>query len=160
MRLQENEVYPRMGGGNADEAAFAQPANGLSPHGRGKPLDIPQAGGQTGSIPAWAGETPERLPRPGFRPVYPRMGGGNIHRERRDCQTAGLSPHGRGKRHAGVLRHQPAGSIPAWAGETEDLELRDGDKEVYPRMGGGNRALVTGMGCCRGLSPHGRGKRL
>ena len=51
------EVYPRVGGGNADASESRPTSKGLSPRGRGKPqgCDAPTAAKR--SIPAWAGET-------------------------------------------------------------------------------------------------------
>ena len=70
-------VYPRVGGGNAWPMAAAYISAGLSPRGRGKPIDGFYEPGRRGSIPAWAGETP--LPGHAYYPwgVYPRVGGGN-----------------------------------------------------------------------------------
>ena len=52
-----DEVYPRVGGGNA--ACYAQvcPPEGLSPRGRGKPQFSITPLPPRRSIPAWAGET-------------------------------------------------------------------------------------------------------
>ena len=90
-------VYPRVGGGNEQNAFNHRTPSGLSPRGRGKPLEHPYLGIIQRSIPAWAGETSvnrESLVRVA---VYPRVGGGN-----KPCRTPlkparGLSPRGRGK---------------------------------------------------------------
>ena len=50
---------------------------GLSPRGRGKPLQKGKAMDGQGSIPAWAGETPTPPSVDGQGVVYPRVGGGN-----------------------------------------------------------------------------------
>ena len=50
-------VYPRTGGGNTNSGASARRSNGLSPHGRGKPLPPHCLATPLRSIPARAGET-------------------------------------------------------------------------------------------------------
>ena len=50
------------------------------------------------------------------------------------------------------------GSIPAWAGETDAAALVARKWKVYPRVGGGNIALVVFATLIGGLSPRGRGK--
>ena len=91
--------------------------------------------------------------------VYPRVGGGNAAGAVDAASAGGLSPRGRGKRFTDLCRPAPAGSIPAWAGETK----KDGDWralfEVYPRVGGGNFRRAYLWARTVGLSPRGRGKR-
>ena len=72
----------------------------------------------------------------------------------------GLSPHGRGKRAGTAGTGIRVGSIPARAGETGRDIRADYWYRVYPRTGGGNRFLYPQGRRGRGLSPHGRGKRL
>ena len=55
---QFQKVYPRVGGGNSRQAQSIFTSGGLSPRGRGKPVEPPPANVSEGSIPAWAGETP------------------------------------------------------------------------------------------------------
>ena len=52
---------------------------------------------------------------------------------------SGLSPRGRGKRALIPNNFAAQRSIPAWAGETEQIAIRPLVSEVYPRVGGGNR---------------------
>ena len=52
-------VYPRVGGGNAGDDMPDKAIGGLSPRGRGKLIDRPAVEFRPGSIPAWAGETPQ-----------------------------------------------------------------------------------------------------
>ena len=54
---RKSEVYPRVGGGNADGWASSASPMGLSPRGRGKPYAVGASNGVRRSIPAWAGET-------------------------------------------------------------------------------------------------------
>ena len=148
-----------MGGGNRQEPAIGFLQGGLSPRGRGKLAGHRFTDTQTGSIPAWAGETTAWGAVGGAGAVYPRVGGGNPPVARRGGKLQGLSPRGRGKRHHS--RHSaPAGrSIPAWAGETLPSARWPWAKRVYPRVGGGNLRGALPVTSRRGLSPRGRGKR-
>ena len=133
-------------------------ACGLSPRGRGKPVLQRWHPDRQRSIPAWAGETHCRGPRPGRLAVYPRVGGGNLLDRVGIHGIEGLSPRGRGKPGAGKRAAEKQGSIPAWAGETEEDEGFAVHATVYPRVGGGNGGqLLPGLGS-EGLSPRGRGK--
>ena len=71
------QVYPRVGGGNAACAAGKNAATGLSPRGRGKPGRPSRMGQDPRSIPAWAGETSAGSSWGSRFMVYPRVGGGN-----------------------------------------------------------------------------------
>ena len=131
-------VYPRVGGGNLGKSALAGRRRGLSPRGRGKLLDAGLGDGQAGSIPAWAGETPQLHRRRVTQSVYPRVGGGN----------------GGGQ---GYFQ-SPQRSIPAWAGETWPALTSPFTAWVYPRVGGGNHYRIQEDVRAGGLSPRGRGK--
>ena len=153
------QVYPRVGGGNPIIAAALVANSGLSPRGRGKPDYRGRPGGKLGSIPAWAGET-NRASLDGMTDaVYPRVGGGNPQRQRKERQAGGLSPRGRGKRRSAARSGQGLRSIPAWAGETAVVRLQGNLHRVYPRVGGGNLDPSFAPRSHGGLSPRGRGKR-
>ena len=92
----------------------------------------------SGSIPAWAGETVQDIMDIGVEAVYPRVGGGNTITTTRTETDTGLSPRGRGKRIAGYRPCQRQRSIPAWAGETGCIRSTIVSIKVYPRVGGGN----------------------
>ena len=91
--------------------------------------------------------------------VYPRVGGGNDAPLYRGDTLRGLSPRGRGKPLPLIIDRLQIRSIPAWAGETGDMPMRGFAIRVYPRVGGGNRALLLQRPNREGLSPRGRGKR-
>ena len=112
-------VYPRVGGGNRGRGRVKSDSKGLSPRGRGKHGHPDGADTSAGSIPAWAGETCRRTQCGRNSAVYPRVGGGNARKPRNRYPPGGLSPRGRGKRIGGGIAPAPAGSIPAWAGETD-----------------------------------------
>ena len=114
----QGRVYPRVGGGNAMAYSTLLYGSGLSPRGRGKLVTHWTAQRDSGSIPAWAGETDDNLPHPPTPAVYPRVGGGNRADKHRVKQGGGLSPRGRGKPGRWQSRCHTLRSIPAWAGET------------------------------------------
>ena len=73
----KQEVYPRVGGGNRYAGRPCPFLAGLSPRGRGKQGKRRRPCRPSGSIPAWAGETPGLPAGRAVRMVYPRVGGGN-----------------------------------------------------------------------------------
>ena len=114
------EVYPRVGGGNPAAAPFTAPCQGLSPRGRGKRRERRGIAVAARSIPAWAGETTMRNGNLRRKRVYPRVGGGNRPQSEYVSISGGLSPRGRGKLQIGIAVGCATGSIPAWAGETDE----------------------------------------
>ena len=151
-------VYPRVGGGNSVGAYGHQLGRGLSPRGRGKRRRLHCAANGTGSIPAWAGETPANARIAIAVEVYPRVGGGNVCWRALAVPVAGLSPRGRGKPPPALSSATTRRSIPAWAGETVPAPTATAAPTVYPRVGGGNSTLVMSPISRSGLSPRGRGK--
>ena len=148
-----------MGGGNERRPRPRLGGVGLSPRGRGKLELYPDDDARERSIPAWAGETNPRRRRCHIDEVYPRVGGGNSLARSNLARVSGLSPRGRGKREAEYRYSQPYRSIPAWAGETYYQTGSSTMSEVYPRVGGGNAAIVLCVMSRLGLSPRGRGKQ-
>ena len=151
-------VYPRVGGGNCQPVAATGDSDGLSPRGRGKRHADTSGGRAWRSIPAWAGETREAVNAELATEVYPRVGGGNGYQIKIASHGGGLSPRGRGKRFRDAGAAEKIRSIPAWAGETSLHRPLDFVLEVYPRVGGGNRASDFASRVAKGLSPRGRGK--
>ena len=114
------------------------PANGPSPRLRGKLLKGAKTPAAKRSIPAPAGETASRPGRETPRTVHPRACGGNHFEWIGAGIVIGPSPRLRGKRLAPDDRFQPAGSIPAPAGETTSTGRRIACRRVHPRACGGN----------------------
>ena len=138
----DDEVYPRVCGGNRERVGDDGATQGLSPRVRGKPSARDASSPSERSIPACAGETrcPPQTPLPGA--VYPRVCGGNVAADALLVWRQGLSPRVRGKLVANALPKNPDGSIPACAGETVAAPVVTIAAEVYPRVCGGNRLWV------------------
>ena len=178
------EVYPRVGGGTSAWPRCTNEAVGLSPRGRGNPVDLLGAEIDDGSIPAWAGEPWMRWGVTPWLRVYPRVGGGTPGTLRFPNSCPGLSPRGRGNHPTPEVPGVTKRSIPAWAGEPWLPVRTELSGAVYPRVGGGTRApTVTNSRRTlsrsipawagepgshtgnqprpfKGLSPRGRGNRL
>ena len=156
-RRSRHAVYPRPRGGTSVDTASSFWVRALSPPTRGnlarRVADIERSR----SIPAHAGEPwPTGTPRP--KPtVYPRPRGGTTYSLVNNPPAGGLSPPTRGNHRAYLLKHKPAGSIPAHAGEPLFSSPRGRCPWVYPRPRGGTltRSLCAQRG--QGLSPPTRG---
>ena len=130
---------------------------GLSPRVRGNRLPPGRRGRCGGSIPARAGEPPAISPSAAPSAVYPRACGGTHVARLIEELHLGLSPRVRGNLIMNPIRPQPAGSIPARAGEPRHLTLPRGCGGVYPRACGGTFYCRPARVACRGLSPRVRG---
>ena len=147
-----------MCGGNHIVAYGCHGSPGLSPRVRGKLLFWLCWICWVGSIPACAGETFQRAAPWPASAVYPRVCGGNKSRPRATGGGRGLSPRVRGKPRHHRVDIRILRSIPACAGETENLAGRLDAEGVYPRVCGGNAALPGLPLPLGGLSPRVRGK--
>ena len=151
------QVYPRVCGGTLISEAREGYVTGLSPRVRGNQSRALVHARIVGSIPACAGEPPPAISPNSFRKVYPRVCGGTsgIHAWRHG--KMGLSPRVRGNHcrmnRADVRRR----SIPACAGEPDNLQSHLATPEVYPRVCGGTPVLTCVTVSMRGLSPRVRG---
>ena len=111
-------AHPRACGENAQSHYRRFKEFGSSPRLRGKLGTASIRGSAGGLIPARAGKTPRRLPRPAHPPAHPRACGENHWINESHCALLGSSPRVRGKH---VLAHpgrQVLGLIPARAGKT------------------------------------------
>ena len=134
----DNEVYPRVCGGNLPAGDGLAARAGLSPRVRGKPAKCRRAGIGHGSIPACAGETSPRREWRRVAAVYPRVCGGNLAPLAVVMALAGLSPRVRGKQVVAAAGRHRIRSIPACAGETATSKGKCRHPRVYPRVCGGN----------------------
>ena len=89
--------------------------------------------------------------------VYPRVCGGTWRSYSRFAVAGGLSPRVRGNRFAAGVGERGDRSIPACAGEPDDVEQRGNDQEVYPRVCGGTAYAAGFVAAPKGLSPRVRG---
>ena len=92
---------------------------GLSPRVRGNLPDPYLIGWWLRSIPASAGEPNKAMMMTFNRRVYPRECGGTVFAKDPKEANRGLSPRVRGNQCQGRRRSEPAGSIPASAGEPQ-----------------------------------------
>ena len=148
-----------MGGGTDYPDRDSLAGKGLSPRGRGNPVDAGPEHEFSGSIPAWAGEPRRPATRDRAPAVYPRVGGGTAWGLALGDADDGLSPRGRGNPRTPGPSELWIGSIPAWAGEPLPGGVRVDAIEVYPRVGGGTILAIPGSRPGGGLSPRGRGNR-
>ena len=153
-------VYPRVCGGSLLEVTGLTRAHGLSPRVRGKPLPLPVFSGVSRSIPACAGEAPDRGDYRWRLRVYPRVCGGSHFEYGYYAEVQGLSPRVRGKPWPDGPPQLGERSIPACAGEARRRCACPVLHRVYPRVCGGSSTATPAGGWMTGLSPRVRGKRL
>ena len=89
-------VYPRVRGGAKGPGSLEEGVEGLSPRTRGSRMNAGEAAGQTGSIPAYAGEPMGYSGKMTGHGVYPRVRGGAPSSDLIDSAVWGLSPRTRG----------------------------------------------------------------
>ena len=148
-----------MCGGTAARFPSARLPPGLSPRVRGNRCRLSRPTYPRRSIPACAGEPR----RPGIiaftEKVYPRVCGGTTPRPTTVYSDSGLSPRVRGNPARGSPDNAAARSIPACAGEPENLAMTQASKGVYPRVCGGTTRCDGRGADDEGLSPRVRGNR-
>ena len=134
--LFDEEVDPRMRGGDASAIGTGQGPAGRSPHARGRRSAAQRMGRIGGSIPACAGETEGSCSIRTWIEVDPRMRGGDPLMPCSEKRARGRSPHARG-RHAKPMRELTARrSIPACAGETLHFNRMNYRQIVKERVNG------------------------
>ena len=119
--LRMKKVYPRACGGTETRFCPQRFQKGLSPRVRGnlRPAELQPAGLR--SIPARAGEPPRPNASRWHGPVYPRACGGTPAEGPDHRTVAGLSPRVRGNPRPGGSGSELRRSIPARAGEPNDV---------------------------------------
>ena len=157
--IPDRGVYPRGCGGTPFILCMVSIMSGLSPRVRGNRRRPGGMRRRRRSIPAGAGEPPQRdTGEPGDR-VYPRGCGGTHRRVCAESSDTGLSPRVRGNRLRMADGWQHPGSIPAGAGEPlAGMGVAEG-MEVYPRGCGGTSLFALTWTPKYGLSPRVRGNR-
>ena len=171
------KVHPRVGGEQMLPHSISDHFRGSSPRGRGtgrsSPASlscvrfIPRGRGTVHLhsvldpferfIPAWAGNrghAAEALPSPS---VHPRVGGEQGAVSGPGKCGSGSSPRGRGT----ACPHPPGSTgprfIPAWAGNSHELDAPVRHAPVHPRVGGEQITELLGIRRQSGSSPRGRG---
>ena len=150
-------VYPRVCGGTLPLLRVVPVQGGLSPRVRGNLMVIFHYPSKERSIPACAGEPPNRRCRRRSPGVYPRVCGGTHPRPAPPPSGRGLSPRVRGNPLRRHRRPDRAGSIPACAGEPAGRTRQAAEPVVYPRVCGGTNTMAGAAPLPRGLSPRVRG---
>ena len=153
-------VYPRVCGGTGNQRAGSYGVSGLSPRVRGNPLVYWTPARTTRSIPACAGEPPGRQNHRPLHGVYPRVCGGTRLSTWTLPDRVGLSPRVRGNLRRPDRPGRQLRSIPACAGEPQEIPVRGGAGTVYPRVCGGTANKGRYARDSEGLSPRVRGNRL
>ena len=154
---RHGQVYPRVCGGTPGLPRERSTRGGLSPRVRGnRPRPRAVRPGRR-SIPACAGEPPQRPPIAGSARVYPRVCGGTMAYAHASRTKSGLSPRVRGNPALGAQHAPDRGSIPACAGEPRHLPDLPEPPGVYPRVCGGTRIAAWAWLFKAGLSPRVRG---
>ena len=112
-----------------------------------------------GSIPACAGEPNAGRKYAELGGVYPRVCGGTATATAVEIGGRGLSPRVRGNPTPMTVPTLRPRSIPACAGEPEDITRYHKPGEVYPRVCGGTSPDCNASEKYQGLSPRVRGNR-
>ena len=155
--MQLNAVYPRLRGGSAITVALSNRNRGLSPPTRGIQSATNPCPALIGSIPAYAGDPFLSLPQSTALPVYPRLRGGSVPRDRSGALRHGLSPPTRGIRATVPQTPSWLRSIPAYAGDPSAIASQVSVAGVYPRLRGGSVVVFLVRLPMQGLSPPTRG---
>ena len=151
-------AHPRVGGENPLHVSRRLSKSGSSPRGRGKLHRKVNYHGTHGLIPAWAGKTAGEVTEDGTLWAHPRVGGENPMTREYLGAADGSSPRGRGKRAWLSVFSQPRRLIPAWAGKTQDLNLRPPGSGAHPRVGGENSCTFMPISILNRLIPAWAGK--
>ena len=153
-----HEVHPRVCGGNGVMILGSRAVTGTSPRVRGK-RSVPRSAPYTGRyIPACAGETCAKEPRPAWYRVHPRVCGGNVPSFQFRVSPRGTSPRVRGKQPERSWMASGLRYIPACAGETGVAYSANREYPVHPRVCGGNSSSIPSDCARTGTSPRVRGK--
>ena len=130
---------------------------GSSPRMRGALDHHPRVVALEGIIPAYAGSTRARPPRPGGCRDHPRVCGEHARGMMLQAHRTGSSPRMRGALSALGLRGQALGIIPAYAGSTTPRRRRRPWAGDHPRVCGEHSASAVSVSAAQGSSPRMRG---
>ena len=132
---------------------------GSSPRGRGTLASSALAGKILRIIPAWAGNTWSARGPIISHSDHPRVGGEHIRQRVAGASKPGSSPRGRGTLSVLALKPRVHRIIPAWAGNTWDIDEKLELATDHPRVGGEHFPTLLTSPFSFGSSPRGRGTR-
>ncbi len=146
-----------MRGAVAQKAHFPRFLAGRSPRARGSPETIEQFRAGKRSIPACAGQS-ESLDRRGSRKgVDPRVRGAVVSAGHDVEARRGRSPRARGSLSFILIKPTNHGSIPACAGQSQEVDDHFEQYGVDPRVRGAVAPTPNGSPVEGGRSPRARG---
>ena len=131
--------------------------SGSSPHMRGTHPTLDIMPGDRRIIPAYAGNTPPRVPPPLSQRDHPRICGEHARRFDPQWRPTGSSPHMRGTQVFCNNLGTRLGIIPAYAGNTDWGDAFKCSMRDHPRICGEHDAISVADIESWGSSPHMRG---
>ena len=131
-------AHPRACGENRNAVTQSTSFAGSSPRVRGKRCVELGSEVRGRLIPARAGKTGHKIPRPGEPGAHPRACGENSCESRMVSWVGGSSPRVRGKPDPRRYQRHRRGLIPARAGKTAERSPRDWTRGAHPRACGEN----------------------
>ena len=149
--------HPRICGEHISLNALLFPSSGSSPHMRGTLLAAGVGLGLLGIIPAYAGNTFERISSNRSARDHPRICGEHYMSFLSERIGAGSSPHMRGTPNLIAWCAVCAGIIPAYAGNTIPCSRSEGGNRDHPRICGEHVYVTNPEMLEPGSSPHMRG---
>ena len=149
--------HPRVCGEHSDAALIIAPRSGSSPRMRGTLHDWPIQVVVEGIIPAYAGNTRNRLASISSHWDHPRVCGEHGVGEEAAEFVEGSSPRMRGTLRVPPCCFRPFGIIPAYAGNTYVNPSWRSQTEDHPRVCGEHSTVGAGVVSGVGSSPRMRG---
>ena len=152
--------HPRIRGEHHPRHVGERAENGSSPHTRGAPFGVGDAGDETGIIPAYAGSTRAGGSWTGRRRDHPRIRGEHEPRMILPSRWSGSSPHTRGAPSQRPQVLDQGWIIPAYAGSTKPRRGSPSQSTDHPRIRGEHLPERSTSSRSTGSSPHTRGAPL
>ena len=159
-RGRATSVHPRVCGEHSASAASAAHDRGSSPRMRGTPIRRNSMPRHRRFIPAYAGNTEVLLFQFSHCPVHPRVCGEHNAPDALRFAYSGSSPRMRGTHRSRQEFIHQARFIPAYAGNTSNVQSRTRRLSVHPRVCGEHRWVRKGFRHADGSSPRMRGTHL
>ena len=158
-RHESGRDHPRACGEHTDRVYRLADLVGSSPRLRGTLSNQKPTRANHGIIPALAGNTNLKRPKPRKRWDHPRACGEHLATSFVVCECGGSSPRLRGTRMAETAHHRPHGIIPALAGNTSEDVAPAWAARDHPRACGEHHPPAQDPRRRQGSSPRLRGTR-